>query len=218
MKTITTASLISIFLFSAYPLIYSQEDGSGKLLDEFSEKIRSAPSVSMDFTIAISSPRDEFSDEFDGHLVMKGEKYRIDVMGTETWFDGKSIYTYMPDVNEVMISDPDEDGGLMSNPANLFTFYKEEFKTRLTGEVNRDGRRLYEIDLHPVDMEHEFHTIKLLIYRDSKVLHSAVIAGKDGNRYTFNINDFNDTRHIPDSHFTFNIADHPGVEVIDMRW
>jgi hypothetical protein len=51
-------------------------------------------------------------------------------MGTESWFDGRSIYTYMPDVNEVMISDPDEgEGGLMSNPAKLFTYIMKNSNT-----------------------------------------------------------------------------------------
>jgi outer membrane lipoprotein-sorting protein len=214
----------SIFIFFIAALVFvpvmkAQDERAGKILDRLFEGIQSAPSVWVDFTISISSPRDNFSDEMDGEMIMKGDKYRLSIMDMETWFDGTSIHTYMADANEVMISDPDDaDGGLMTNPARLFSIYSDEFKYRLTGELNRDGKRLYEIDLHPKDREQEFHTMKLFIDRDGNFIHSAVIAARDGNIYTFTVNNFNRTKQMPDSHFVFRTEDYPGVEVIDMRW
>jgi outer membrane lipoprotein-sorting protein len=217
MKKSTLILLLTALVFAAG--LNAQDERAGKILDGLFNGIQSAPSVWVDFTISIHSPRDNFSDEMDGEMIMKGEKYRLSIMDIDTWFDGQSIYTYMADANEVMISDPDdEDGGLMTNPTRLFTMYSDEFKYRLKGETSRNGKRLYEIDLHPNDIEQEFHTVKLFIDRDGNFLHSAVIAAKDGNIYTFTVNDFNMTRNVPDSHFIFRADDHPGVEVIDMRW
>jgi len=218
MSKLTSISIIILF-FCGSQMSAQKDERAAKILGDFSGQTLSAPSVALDFTIIMSSLKDEVIDEFDGELTIKGEKYRLKVMGTETWFDGRSIYTYMPEVNEVMISDPDEeDAGLMSNPAKLFTMYDEEFKYRLVGEINKSGDRLYEIDLHPVDLDQDFHTVKLFIDRDSNFLHSAVIAGKDGNRYTFIVNSYDKTKTLPESYFVFNKSDHPGVEVIDMRW
>jgi hypothetical protein len=67
-------------------------------------------------------------------------KIQAEHNGYEIWFDGNSMYTYMPEVNEVIISDPDEDGGLMSNPTELFTIYHEEFRYRLQNEITRNGK------------------------------------------------------------------------------
>ncbi len=218
MNKINFISIFILFLYSIH-LNAQKDERAGKILEDFSAQTLSAPSVVLDFTIIMSSMKDEIIDQFDGELTIKDEKYRLKIMGTETWFDGKSIFTYMPDVNEVMISDPDEEeGGLMSNPAKLFTMYDEEFKYRLVGEINESGYRLYEIDLHPVDLDRDFHTVKLFIGRNSNFLHSAVIAGKDGNRYTFIVNSYDKTKTLPESYFVFNESDHPGVEVIDMRW
>lgn len=214
-KTIQTVIFLLFIFFTANT---QQDEKAGKILQGFIEQTLEAPSVSLEFTIIMSSLKDEMIDEFDGLLTMKGDMYKISILGTESSFDGQSIYTYMPDINEVMISDPDEDGGLMANPAQLFTKYDEEFKYRLIGETNQDGTMLYELDLHPVDRDHDFHTVKLFIRRDDNFLHSAVIAGKDGNRYTFLVNSYENKRSLPDSFFIFNEADHPGVEVIDMRW
>lgn len=219
MNKIKFTSLFIIMMFAISNFSGGQQDDkAGSILDELSEKTRSAPSISIDFTLIMSVMQDEFSEEYDGKLNMKGDKYRLSVMGMESWYDGSSTYTYMPDVNEVIISDPDEDGGLMSNPAAIFAIYHEEFNYRLVGELSRDGNRLYEIDLHPIDRDHNFHTVKLFINQDNNFLHSAVIAGKDGTRYTLVVNDLDNTRQLPDSFFVFNESDYPDLEVIDMRW
>lgn len=208
--------IISLFLFSA--LTMGQDEKAGSILDRMSEQTRSAPSVSIDFTVIMSSLQDDIIEEFDGRLTLKGEKYRVTVSGMESWFDGTSVYTYMTDVNEVMISDPDEDGGLLSSPSRLFNIYSEEFRYRFIGESNLSGRVLYEIDLHPLDLEQDFHTVKLFIDSADNFIQSAVIAGKDGHRYTFLVNEFTSSKEVPDSFFVFNKQDYPGVEIIDMRW
>ncbi len=218
MNKLTLISILILLLYSVN-LNAQNDERAGKILKKFSEKTITAPSVILDFSIIMSSLKDEIIDQFDGSLTLKNEKYRLTVMGMETWFDGKSIYTYMPDVNEVMISDPDEeDGGLMSNPAKLFTMYDKEFRYRLVGEINKSGDILYEIDLYPVDREQDFHTVKLFIDKNSNFLHSAIIAGKDGNRYTFIVDGYDMTQRLPEAYFVFNESDHPGVDVIDMRW
>lgn len=218
MQIIKSIQIALILLHICSTANTQQDEKAGKILQGFIEQTLEAPSVSLEFTILMSSLKDEVIEEFEGQLTMKGSMYKISILGTESLFDGESIYTYMPDINEVMISDPDEDGGLMANPTQLFTNYDAEFKYRLIGETNQAGTRLYELDLHPVDRDHDFHTVKLFIRSDDNFLHSAVIAGKDGNRYTFLVNSYENTRSLPDSFFSFNEADHPGVEVIDMRW
>lgn len=211
--------ILAIFLLSLNSIIYAQQDQqAGKILDQMFEKIKSSPSVSMDFTISISNAMDNFSDEFEGSMIMKGEKYRLNFMGNEIFFDGKTTWSYMPDANEAMISEPDEDEGILANPTKLFTDYSKEFRYRLIEEISRNGSRLYEIDLHPLELEQIFHTIKLFIDREKSFLYSAVISAKDGNTYTFTVNESDMGRQVPDSHFNFMKEDYPGVEIIDMRW
>lgn len=217
-KFILTNIVLVLLLCFAGPVNGQQDDMAKRILDQLAEKTRKAPSVSIDFTIIMSDLKDDFREEFDGTLVMKGDKYRLSVMGMESWFDGSSTYTFMADVNEVIISDPDEEGGLMANPSGFFNIYHDEFRYKLAGELTRDGKRVYEIDLHPIDINQNFHTVKLFINQHDTSLNSAVIAAKDGNRYTFLVNSFDNTINLPESYFVFNKSDYPGLEVIDMRW
>jgi outer membrane lipoprotein carrier protein len=211
--------VLALFFCGSLAANPGQDNRAKEILDKLAEQTTSAPSVFVDFSISISSIRDGAGgDEFDGEITIKGNQYRLSIMDVEIWFDGNSMYTYMPEVNEVIISDPEEGGGLMSNPAELFTMYHEEFRYRLIDQITRNGKSLYEIDLHPIDLDHDFHTVKLFIDRATGFIHSAVMAGKDGNRYLLEVNRFDNKQRVPDSYFVFDKSDYPGVEIIDMRW
>ena len=217
MKTILLICHIIILLSASLAVNSQQDEKAGKIIERFVETINSSPSVSVTFTISIAS--DNFSDEFDGQMVLKGEKYRLEVMGTETWFDGTTTYTYMPEANEVMISEPDvEEEGLISNPTRIFSLYHDEFNYRLIGETIHEGKNLYELELHPQKPDLNFQKVHLFIDMADNFLHSAMVAGNDGNVYTFQVNGFDTTKKVSESYFTFNKADYPGVEEIDMRW
>ena len=45
----------------------------------------------------------------EGKAWMKGNLYKLNVMDVESYYDGKNIYTYMPEVQEVNIKNPNEE-------------------------------------------------------------------------------------------------------------
>ncbi len=220
MISIRPFSLLSLMiLFLTIPRVHGiADDPAGRILDKLSGQTTSAPSVKIDFKIIMTDLRLDSEDKHEGQLILKSDKYRLNIMDTKSWFDGSSIYTYMPDFNELIISDPMEDGGLMSNPAALFRNYRENFNYRLIGEISIDGERFYEIDLNPLDLDQAFHTVKLLVTTNDYLLHSAVVSGKDGNRYTLMIDNIDASKEFPDSFFVFNESDYPDIEITDIRW
>lgn len=196
-----------------------QDPEAAAILEKLSEKTRSDSGIMIDFSVEMEDRQRGVSDRFGGSILMHGEKYKLELFDTETYFDGKSVYTFLKDVNEVMISDPEEDeDNIFSNPLALMTLYERNFRFRLRGEVSSQGKTLYEIDLHPEEMEAEFHTIKLFIDKRSTQIDSAVISGKDGTIYTLNIDKFVEGVEVAETDFTFDPEKHPDIEVIDLRW
>ncbi len=212
------AFIITVLLFNPALSGVKQDEKAAEILDGLSALINSAPSVKIEFTFLVSDLKDGMTEEIEGTIVMQDSKYRLETMEMVSWFDGSSVYTYMADVNELIISDHDETGDILSNPVNLFSIYREEFRYRLIGETSQSGKTLYEVDLHPLDLDQAYHTIKLFVEKDKKSLHSAVVAAKDGSRYTLLVEKFDDRHDLPDDFFSFRRDDYPGVEVIDMRW
>lgn len=198
----------------------AQQDPKAKtILDALSNKTKSFTTIRAQFAIALENMKENVKEEFSGSILMKGEKYRLSAMGSETYFDGKTIWTYLEEVGEVYISDPVEDeNSILSNPSKLFTIYQDDFKYRYIADVNLEGKQLAEIDLYPEDLKQQFSRIKLFIDKSKLQIESAMVFGKDGNTYIFTVKTFQTNVVVKDSDFTFNPDAHKGVEIIDMRF
>jgi outer membrane lipoprotein-sorting protein len=199
---------------------FAQQDPKAKtLLDALSAKTKSYSTIRAQFSIALENMKDNVKEEFSGSILMKGEKYRLSAMGSETYFNGKTIWTYLEEVGEVYISEPqEEENSILSNPSKLFTIYQEDFKYRYIADVTQSGKQLAEIDLYPEDLKQQFSRIKLFIDKAKLQIESAMVFGKDGNTYIFTVKTFQTNVVVKDSDFTFNPDAYKGVEIIDMRF
>ncbi|MBN2166817.1 MAG: outer membrane lipoprotein carrier protein LolA [Marinilabiliaceae bacterium] len=212
-KTIT---LLSVLVFSLFTLAQESEKAK-KILDEVSVKTKSYKTIKANFSFTLENIQEEIAETHNGSIKIKGNKYTVDLMDTKTYFDGKALYTYLIDAEEVNISEPGEndEGGL--NPAKIFSMYESGFKFRFIGEKVESGKTLYEIDLYPENHDKPFSRIKLLINKSDLTLNYMKQVGKDGNNYIIKVNKFETNQPYNDSEFTFNKQEHPNVEVIDMR-
>lgn len=206
-------------IFSSNIASAQQDPEAALILEKLSENTRSDSGIKIEFSVELEDQQRGFTDRFEGNMLIRGEKYKLELLDTETYFDGKSVYTFLRDANEVMISDPEEgEDEIFSNPVRLLTLYERDFRFRLRGEVTENGRTLYEIDLHPEERDMEFHTIKLFIDKETVQIESAVISGKDGSIYTLSVDNFVSGLDLSENDFSFDPEKYPGIEVIDLRW
>ncbi|MFT3739283.1 MAG: outer membrane lipoprotein carrier protein LolA [Breznakibacter sp.] len=212
----TIFTLSTILVFSATGFSQTAEKAK-QVLDQLSAKTKSFTTIYADFSFTMENLQEKIKEAHDGFIKVKGNKYMVSLMGSESYFDGKSLWTYMKEMDEVNVTDPDpnEDGNL--NPAKIFTMYEKGFKYMYVGEKTENGKVLHEIDLFPENRDKAFSRIKLFVYKDNLQIHSFKQIGKDGNNYTVKVNKMVTNQPIPDTDFTFNKAAHPKAEIIDMR-
>lgn len=207
-----------LLIMSLGTSIFAQDDQAERILDDFSSKIKTYKCIRAGFTLTSIDLKEGTSDTYEGKITIKGEKFRLNVMDSETYFDGETLWNYLQDVNEVNISEPDpEDYIIQNNPFRLFDEYQAKFKYKYVGEISEAGKTLYEIDLFPINIEQEYSRIKIRIEKTGMDLYSAKYFRKDGYHFLVEISGMTSNPEIPDSHFTFNPSDHPGVEIIDLR-
>ena len=212
-----TIIIIIISLLSI--TVYSQKDPAAKaILDKLSEITKSHPSIQVDFKIDYKNIKDNMFNTSEGSITMKGDKYYLRFMGVETFFDGKTQWNYIKDVNEVNIIEPEpNDDDIFNNPKRLFTIYENDFKYQHINDIVENKVNYSIIDLYPENMDEDFSRIRLQINTDKYFLSSATIFGKDGSHYSITINKYNTSVKTQESVFIFNEAKYPGVEIIDMR-
>ena len=211
---------VFIFLLGITSLSFAQKDPEAeKILKKLSEKIKSHNTIQASFTIDFKNIKENIQNKSDGTIIMKGDKYHLDFMGTVSYFDGKTLWNYIEEVNEVNITEPKPDSDdIFSNPRRLFIIYEKGYKYQLINNFTKDKENGSLIDLYPEDITEEYSRIRLEINTDEYTITSATIFGKDGSHYTISLYDYKLNKMVPDTQFTFNENDYKNVEVIDMRF
>jgi len=187
-----------------------------EVLDAMSAKYKSMSGFKADFKTSMINEVDGINEEFGGKVVVKGDMYKLEMDDQIVINDGNTVWTYLPDVNEVNIDtyDPAEDE---ISPSKIYNAYKEGFKYIYLGEEKRNGETVSVIDLVPENKDAQFFKIKLFIDVKGSNLKSWIMFDKTGNKYTYTFDNLKTNINPDDSTFKFDATKYPGVEVIDLR-
>lgn len=221
--------LLTCFLLSGLTINFAlaQKDiEAKKILNEVSRKYRAYDAVKTDFTFTYESPQTNTKETQSGTLVSRSKtnKYKVtiynpndkSVVDQEIISDGNSQWTYIKKDKEVELSDVDHSSESL-NPAQLFTIYEKGYKYVYNGDEKIEGKMCQVIDLTPEDEKKPFFKVRLSIDKAKKQLYSAMIFDKSGARYIYVIHTFSPNVKAPESLFTYDKKDHPGVELVDLR-
>ncbi len=193
--------------------INAQVDPAKKILDDLSAKTKSYSTLKAEFSWTVEK-KDKSKDTQTGKIQTKGDKYKLEIPGHEIYCDGKTVWDFIKDANEVQIKDMEVGGEDVINPSTIFTIYEKGYKYKFEGE----DATTQVISLFPLNPDKKkFHTIKLSIDKTKKQITSVKLMMKDGTLQTYTIKSFLGNGTIADSDFVFNAKAHPGVSSEDLR-
>ncbi len=197
------------------------------LIDELLTKANSWDAIYAEFSFTFEDEQEQVKDSYDGLAWIKGEQYKLALMGQTIFCDGSSIYTMLEDVGEVNITTRDTlDDSFLNNPRKLFTGYEEHYKYKYLKEYTSNGSQLVEIELYPKNLDQgllpengqgiDVSKIHFLVDKTHLELLSVHYFGKQGTNFKVKFN-LLEQRKLDDSFFQFRIEDYPQVEVYDLR-
>jgi len=206
--------ILVIFLFAFFKVSGQSDAEAIKILDSFSSKALSAPSVSMKFQLVTVNIARGTKDTLNGSVILAKDQYRLELPNNIIWFNGTTLWNYLVAEKEVTITKPDrKDDSFMNRPSSIFTLYKKGYKIRLLEE----NPVSWVIDLYPEDTNSELVRVRLTIGKTMLNLINAEYKRKDGITAFLNVKEYN-LKTIPDaSFFVFNPKNYRDVEIIDMR-
>lgn len=208
-KKITIIALLAVGSLNAI----AQDPKAKKVLDELSVKTKAYTTIKAEFSWVVEK-KDKSKDSQSGKIQTKGAKYKLEIPGHEIYCDGKTVWDYIKDANEVQIKDMEVGGDDAVNPSNIFTIYEKGFKYKFDGE----DATTQTISLFPTNPDKKkFHTIKLTIDKTKKQISSVKMFMKDGSTQTYTIKTFVGSTPIPDTDFVFDTKAHKGISVDDLR-
>lgn len=213
-------SILSIAVFALANAASAQTDAKAKnVLDAASKKANSLKSFKANFSLNLEGGKGgKVTDTRKGTISLKGQKYHLTLSGTEVISDTKTIWTYNKDTKEVQVSKFNAAEQTMS-PAKLLTnFYDKEYTYSYKGEKKENGKNCDLVELIPIDKnKQKIAKVELLVDKASNMITAGTYWEKNGNKYHISITDFTPNANIADNYFTWVNAEHPGVEVVDLR-
>lgn len=212
-------NLILTIIFCAVSMGFTQnniQDPKAKaILDGVSAKMKTYASYQVEFKQTMENKKEKINETFSAKLLVKGEKYNLTVSQQIVICDGKTVWTYLKDANEVTIDDPSNKEDAL-NPSSVFTLWEKGYKYKFIKEEIQAGTAVQIIDLTPIKTK-SFYKVRLIIDKNKKQIISSSVYEKSGTSYTFKILKFTPNAAPSDASFVFNKASYPGVEVIDNR-
>ncbi len=209
-------SIFFLFILSTTLALAQNDLRSQTILKKLSKNYKTYQTIQATVAFTIDNKKENIKENQKGRVIMKGEKFRLE-LGEQTLIsDGKTLWAYLKEANEVTISPFQPMEGELS-PTNLFTIYEKGFESYYIGETNRGKNKVHTIDIVPTDKSKSFFKIRLVIDRQKEQIIQAIVFDKNGTLYTYDIQNFVTNVPVADSQFGFDKSKYPGVEVVDLR-
>jgi len=192
--------------------IAQNDKKAAAILEEVSLKTKNYKTIKIEFAYALDNAKEKIHDKFFGTLLSKGDKYKLTAAGQDVICDGKTVWTYLKDANEVQISNIGEDDDAFT-PTKLLTGYDKDYKSKFIEEKGNDQ----VIELFPQIKGKSFTKIRLTIDKTKKQISKFMIYDRSGSTFSYIVNSFITNQAMADNVFTFSKEEHPGVEINDMR-
>jgi len=210
MKTLLKTLFIVIVSFSAQ----AQDAKKAKeLLDDVSTKVKSYKNIVIDFKYSLSNPKEKINQDSNGNVSLQANLYHLNFMGISKIFDGKKIYTIVPEDEEVTIENFDKADDKAITPNKMLTFFNTGFKYSWDILQNVKGRKIQYIKLTPTNTKDTRKEILIGIDTQTKHIYTVIEVGKNGSKTNLTVNSFKTNQQLSKNHFTFTKSKYPNYYI-----
>jgi outer membrane lipoprotein carrier protein len=208
---------VFVLLISAHTVFGQTSDANAvKLLKAVGQKYSAYKTMQMDISLTIENQDSKSKETKTGKVSSKGNMFKAD-MGNQTIIsDGKTLWTYLKDVNEVQINNFEQGQDIMT-PNDIFKIAEKDYLAYMGEKITENGKTIQVIELTPKNKNLSFSKIKMYIDISDNTVKRGVVYDKNAMHYTYTISNLKTNMELSDSTFKFDKAKYPGVEVIDLR-
>lgn len=198
---------LPIFLIAFLTLFSVNAQNADKakaLLNEVSSKVKSYDNMVIDFKYTLENQAEGVNQETRGDVSIKGDKYLLNLMGTTQLFDGKKIYTIIPEDQEINVSNYVEEDDNSITPSKMFTFYEDGYTYKWDLAQDVKGRKIQYIQLTPIDSNAEVKNILLGIDSQTKHIYNLIQTQDNGTKITITVKSFKNNQPLAQNLFNFS--------------
>lgn len=176
------------------------------LLNDVTGKVRGYNNITLDFKYLYINSPENIKQETRGNVVLEGNKYVLNMMGTTRIFDGEMIYTIVPEDEEVTIAKYNPKDDMEITPSRMLTFYEKGYTAVMDIQQSVKGRKIQFIKLTPTDSKSTVKEVLLGIDVQTKHIYKLIHIDKDKTQFTLTVNSFKTNQPLSKTLFTFDEA------------
>ncbi|MEL6389102.1 MAG: outer membrane lipoprotein carrier protein LolA [Bacteroidota bacterium] len=208
--------LSSLVLISTITTLSAQRDEAKVILDQLVSTYQSYDNLTMIADMTLTYPEEE-PQRSKLTITQEGIKFVLLHPEQEIYCDGKDVYLYLPQRNEVQINDYDPEAiqeDFMITPIDLLRQYESgEYGYALT---KNDGKNI-ELEFKPLSDDHDYSKYRISISTPALEIYDVFALGKDGSRIQFEVTSLETNRSLAADIFQWDSSAHPGVHTEDLR-
>ena len=196
--------LLVLILFLSVSLSAQTDKQAREILDKTTNALQQAGGI-----------RATFGGTGNGTLLLKGNQFYLNSGGIQSWFDGKTQWSYLESSEEVNVSNPTPEELQTINPYALLSIYKNGYNYKYAGTKSRNGKQGFEVILTPENKQ-DITSITLFVSQTYQPLYIKVEQNnKSANEII--VTSYQTNQPLDNATFKFDKKKFPNAEVIDLR-
>lgn len=199
-----TIMLVTICLFISTVAWAQKDAATKKVLDKTASKLTSMKAVKASFKISGNG------ESTSGTICLSGNKYKVTTPEMTTWFDGQTQWAYMPDTEEVNVTNPTKAEQASMNPYSFLGLYKKGYNYTM-----KKNKGAYDVHLVAENKKAGIPEAKITIASDFTPSQVSIRQGKQW--VTISITNLAGNQKFDKSLFVFPKSKYPKAEIIDLR-
>ena len=194
--------------------LWSQTSVEAKnLLELTSRQMESYNNIEFEFSYVLNNRSEQINQESSGQVTIANEKYKLNFLDAIQLFDGKALYTIVPENEEITITQAEEEEDFGINPKKLLQFYKEGYDYYWDISQRVKGKNIQFLKLIPTLQDSEIKSLLLGIDIQQNHIYKLIEVGDNGTVTTLTIDNMKVDGFLPESFFVFNEADYPNYYI-----
>lgn len=183
----------------------AQNDPAAKsILDKASSTMRAYDDISMEFDYVLDNQAEDVKQEMSGDVLLKGDKYKVNLFGSTQIFDGSKTYTIIPENEEVNINDADLEEESSFTPSKFYSFYESGYTYQMDELKQLNGKKVQFVKLTPIDTDSEVSSILVGIDVNTNHIYQIIEIGMNQTRTILTAKNIKTNQQVSAAVFSFD--------------
>ena len=202
-----------LFIGSVFTVWTQTPIEAQNLLELASKQMESYENIEFEFSYTLNNRIEQINQESSGKVIIADDKYKLKFLDAIQLFDGKALYTIVPENEEITITQANDDEDFGINPKELLKFHKKGYDYHWDISQRVKGKNIQFVKLIPTKKDGDIVSLLLGIDTQKNHLYKLIEVGENGTVTTLTINQIKVDGSLSENFFVFNQEDYPNYYI-----